>query len=238
MGVPVFYCEGLAGDSLVLDGAEGRHAAVVRRIAAGEVVRLTNGKGSYAEGPVTAVSKTGLTVAVSVRADVPAPPLRLVVVQALPKGERAEVAVESLTEVGADLIVPWNASRSQFRPAPERVAKTVARWRSWAFEASKQSRRSWFCSVAELASTADVVDLVRRAAATVVLHEEATRPLATADLPPNGDVVVVIGPEGGIAPSELDAFGVEPYRLGDTVLRTSTAGPAALAVLQSRTRWR
>ena len=237
MGVSVFFAEKLDGDELTLEGTEGRHAAVVRRIGPGERVRLTDGRGAWAEGPVVAAGKAGVTVAVDERGSVPSARPRVVVVQAVPKGERAELAVEMLTEVGADVIVPWNAERSQFRANPERVAKTLAKWQAWAFEASKQSRRSWFAEVAPIASTAEVAQLLAAAALPVVLHEEATVPLAALDVPDDGDVVIVIGPEGGIAPDELTAFGVEPVRLGDTVLRTSTAGVAAAAALLARSRW-
>jgi 16S rRNA (uracil1498-N3)-methyltransferase len=225
------------GAELVLDGAEGRHAAVVRRIGPGERIRLTDGRGSFAEGSVTAASKTGLTVSVDQRGQVDQASPRLVVVQALPKGERAELAVEMLTEVGVDLIVPWNAERSQFRANPERVTKTHTKWQAWAFESSKQSRRSWFCEVAPIASTPDVTKLLADAALAVVLHEEATTPLASLDLPTEGDIVIVVGPEGGIAPAELEAFAATPVRLGNTVLRTSTAGVAAAAALLAHSRW-
>jgi 16S rRNA (uracil1498-N3)-methyltransferase len=134
-------------------------------------------------------------------------------------------------------VVPGNAERSQFRSNPERVAKTLAKWRSWAFEASKQSRRAWFCEVADLASTAEVAALVGAAGLAALLHEEATVPLASLKVPTDGDVVVVVGPEGGISPAELAAFAVEPVRLGDTVLRTSTAGVAAAAALLAQSRW-
>src|SRR6266540_2022280 len=237
MGVAVFFLENLSGDELTLGGAEGRHAAVVRRIGAGERIRLTDGHGAYAEGPVTAASKTGVTVAVDNRGSVPASRPRLVVVQALPKRERAELAVEMLTEIGADVIVPWNAERSQFRSNPERSAKTLAKWQAWAFEASKQSRRTWFAEVAAIATTAEVARLVSGAALPVVLHEEAKTLLASLDVPADGDVVIVIGPEGGISPAELTTFDVDPVRLGDTVLRTSTAGVATAAVLLARYRW-
>ncbi|MER7245034.1 16S rRNA (uracil(1498)-N(3))-methyltransferase [Kribbella sp. NPDC000426] len=233
----MFFHADLVGDELVLDGPEGRHASVVRRIARGERVRLTDGRGAWAEGPVVAAGKSGVTVAVDERGVVPAADPRVVVVQALPKGERAELAVEMLTEVGVEVIVPWNAERSQFRANPERVEKMLAKWRAWAFEASKQSRRTWFAEVAPLASTADVAKLVAAAALPVVLHEEATVPLASLHVPPTGDIVLVIGPEGGIAPTELAAFNVAPVRLGDTVLRTSTAGVAAAAALLAPTRW-
>jgi 16S rRNA (uracil1498-N3)-methyltransferase len=237
VGLAVFHSADLGGDEVTLAGPEGRHAAVVRRVGQGERVRITDGRGAFVDGPVTAVSRSGITVAVEERSRVSAPQPRFVVVQALPKGERAELAVEMLTETGADLIVPWNAERSQFRLNPDRASRTVAKWRAWAFEASKQSRRTWFCEVADIASTDQIADLVRRAALPVVLHEEAKRPLAGVVPPTPGETVLVIGPEGGIAPAELDAFGHEPYRLGETVLRTSTAGIAALAVLQAASRW-
>ncbi|TCC50976.1 16S rRNA (uracil(1498)-N(3))-methyltransferase [Kribbella capetownensis] len=237
MSVAVFFSEDLGGDELTLGGAEGRHAAVVRRIGPGERIRLTDGRGVWAEGAVTTASKAGVTVAVDNRGVVAAASPRLVVVQALPKGERAELAVEMLTEVGADVIVPWNAERSQFRSNPERAAKTYAKWQAWAFEASKQSRRSWFATVEPIASTPDVARLLSAAALPVVLHEEAKTPIASLELPTEGDIVIVIGPEGGIAPAELATFTAEPIRLGDTVLRTSTAGVAAAAALLSRSRW-
>jgi 16S rRNA (uracil1498-N3)-methyltransferase len=237
MGVAVFHLEDLSGAELTLGGAEGRHAAVVRRIGPGERIRLTDGRGAWAEGPAVGASKTELTVAVDERGTVPAADPRVIVVQAVPKGERAELAVEMLTEVGADVIVPWNAERSQFRANPERVEKTVAKWRAWAFEASKQSRRTWFAEVAPIASTADVAERLARAALPVVLHEEATTPLASLQVPVSGDIVLVIGPEGGIAASELKTFDVDAVRLGDTVLRTSTAGVAAAAALLAQSRW-
>ena len=238
MGVAVFFRAGLGGDELVLDGAEGRHAAVVRRIGPGERIRLTDGCGGWAEGPVVAASKAGVTVAVDERGSTPPADPRVIVVQAVPKGERAELAVEMLTEVGVDLIVPWNAERSQFRANPERVEKMLAKWQAWAFEASKQSRRTWFAEVAPLASTTDVAQLLADAALPVVLHEEATVPLASLDVPTTGTIVIVIGPEGGLTPAELADFTVEPVRLGNTVLRTSTAGVAAASALLSHSRWR
>ncbi|MFD3399714.1 16S rRNA (uracil(1498)-N(3))-methyltransferase [Kribbella sp. NPDC058693] len=237
MGVAVFHLEDLSGAELILGGDEGRHAAVVRRIGPDERIRLTDGRGMWAEGPVVAATKSGVTVAVDERGSVAAAEPRVVVVQAVPKGERAELAVEMLTEVGADVIVPWNAERSQFRANPERVEKTLAKWRAWAFEASKQSRRTWFAEVAPIASTAEVADRLAHAALPVVLHEEATTPLASLQVPASGDIVLVIGPEGGIAPTELKTFDVDPVRLGDTVLRTSTAGVAAAAALLARSRW-
>jgi 16S rRNA (uracil1498-N3)-methyltransferase len=246
MSLPVFHLPDLGGahvgGSVELTGDEARHAVVVRRIRVGEQVALTDGSGRTVVGTVAATGKTSLRATVSEVVEAPRECPRLVVVQAIPKGDRGELAVEMLTEAGADMVVPWAASRSIAVWRGERAAKSLAKWRSTAREAAKQSRRAWFPTVAEMMSTAAVVDLLRDAALAVVLHEAATTPLADLEVPAAGDVVVVVGPEGGISDEELDAFasvGAEPVRLGRSVLRTSTAGVAAAAALLSRTpRWR
>ncbi|SCK39612.1 16S rRNA (uracil(1498)-N(3))-methyltransferase [Streptomyces sp. WMMB 322] len=233
---------GREGGTLVLEGPEGRHAVSVRRLRPGEDVVLTDGAGTGAYGTVTAVSgKDRLEVDVtSVRAE-PEPRPRITVVQALPKGDRGELAVETMTETGADAIVPWAASRCVTQWKGERGLKSLAKWRSTAREAGKQSRRLRFPQVADPATTAQVAELLREAALGVVLHEEGDLPLATAELPPDGGIVLVVGPEGGVSAQELAAFadaGAWTCRLGASVLRTSTAGTAATALLLGRTgRW-
>ncbi|NED98162.1 16S rRNA (uracil(1498)-N(3))-methyltransferase [Phytoactinopolyspora alkaliphila] len=244
MSVPVFIAdpEALrAGDRVRLDGDEGRHAAVVRRIGVGERVDLTDGAGHVAQCVVSAADRTGITCDVESRADVAPPAPRIVVVQALPKGERGETAVETLTEVGVDEIVPWSAARCVTRWKGERGEKALRRWRSTSREAAKQSRRAWLPRVGELASSDAVAARFETAALGVVLHEEASVPLTSVELPAAGDVVVAVGPEGGVSPEELESFtsaGAVAARLGPTVLRTSTAGTVAAGVLLSRTpRW-
>jgi len=246
VSLPVFLAPSLdgavVGDTVEVTGDEARHAVVVRRIRLGERVAVTDGAGTTAVCEVTATEKRLLaaTVCELSRVDRPAP--RLVVVQAIAKGERGELAVEMLTEVGVDVVVPWSASRSVAVWRGERAVKSLARWRSTAREAAKQSRRAWLPDVREPATTHDVVTLLRDAALSVVLHEDATEPLAGLVPPPGGDLVVVVGPEGGLADHELSAFaeaGARPVRMGPTVLRTSTAGVAAVAALLARTpRWR
>jgi 16S rRNA (uracil1498-N3)-methyltransferase len=242
---PVFIVgpeQPLAVGRIVLSGAEGRHAVSVRRLRAGEDIVLTDGAGTGAYGRVAAAEgKDHLEVDVTeVRAE-PEPRPRITVVQALPKGDRGELAVETMTETGVDAIVPWAAARCVTQWRAERGAKALAKWRSTAREAAKQSRRLRFPDVAELMTTRQVTGLLARAAFAAVLHEEGSEPLAAAALPDDGDIVLVVGPEGGVAPDELDAFaaaGAKPYRLGPTVLRTSTAGVAATALLLGRTgRW-
>ncbi len=244
MSLPVFLAEAVTGaavgDRLVLEGDEGRHAATVKRIRVGEEVVLVDGAGTSATCAVTSAGKASLEVTVvDVRYVERAVPL-VTVVQALPKGDRGELAVEVLTEVDVDRIVPWAASRSVAVWKGERAAKGLAKWRAAALSATKQARRSWLPEVAEVASTAEVVTLIAAADLAVVLHEAADLPLA--ELPIDGvrSILVIVGPEGGISDDELEAFAAaHVVRLGASVLRTSTAGVAAVAALLSRTpRWR
>lgn len=231
----------LVPGTVVVDGPEGRHAATVTRLGVGKSVLLTDGLGRRADGVVSGVGKDLVQVQVTAVTEDPPPRPRFVVVQALPKGDRGEIAVETLTEVGVDVVVPWAASRCVTRWRDDRAAKALSRWRTTGRTAAKQSRRTRFPEVTDLASTAEVTALLGAAIAGVVLHEEASEPLAGLEVPSAGDVVVVVGPEGGISPEELAAFvaaGATAYRLGETVLRTSTAGTAALAVLMAGTRWR
>jgi 16S rRNA (uracil1498-N3)-methyltransferase len=242
MSAPVFVVptERLVVGRVVVDGAEGRHAATVTRLVPGQAVVLTDGAGRRAYGAVAAAGRDVLSVDASSVVDVPAPQPRLVVVQALPKGDRGELAVETMTEVGVDVVVPWSASRCVTRWRDARGAKALSRWRTSAHSAAKQSRRAWFPEVADLASTADVAGLLAAATLGGGLPEVADEPLAPADLPTDGDVVLVVGPEGGVSDDELGAFreaGAATYRLGESVLRTSTAGAAALAVLSAKSRW-
>lgn len=246
MSLPVFVHPGVAdatvGGQVVLDGDEARHAVVVKRIATGERVVLTDGAGTSVTGTVSATTKTSLTLDVeeTTTADEPELP-RVVVVQAIPKGDRGELAVEMLTEVGVDVVVPWAASRCVAVWKGERAAKSLAKWRATARESAKQARRTWFPEVADVVGTDEVVALLERASVPVVLHEAASGPLADLPVPGRGEIVIVVGPEGGISDEELAAFaavGAEPVRLGSSVLRTSTAGVAATAALLARTRWR
>ncbi len=231
------------GAPVAVEGDEARHAVVVRRTAVGEQVVLVDGRGTAATCTVTATAKTRLEAVVDeVRHD-PRPSPAVTVVQAIPKGERAELAVEVLTEIGTDRVVPWAAARCVGVWRGERATKSLAKWRATAREAGKQSRRPWLPEVDAMATTADVVGLLRDADLGVVLHEEAGTPLGSLPVEQAASVVVVVGPEGGIAPDELEALvgagdHVHAVRMGQPVLRTSTAGVAAVAALLSRTsRW-
>ncbi|WP_306334270.1 16S rRNA (uracil(1498)-N(3))-methyltransferase [Streptomyces sp. KL118A] len=246
MTAPVFVVEDFTagGDGrYVLDGPEGRHAVSVKRLRAGEDVVLTDGAGRWAHCVVVGTEgKDRLVVSMDAVAEEPEQTPRITVVQALPKGDRGELAVETMTETGVDAVVPWTASRCITQWKGDRGLKALAKWRATAREAGKQSRRVRFPEVADAASTKQVAALLADADFAAVLHEEGSSdPLATAELPAAGHIVLVVGPEGGVSPEELAAFaesGAKPYRLGRSVLRTSTAGTAATALLLGRTgRW-
>ncbi|GAA2129967.1 16S rRNA (uracil(1498)-N(3))-methyltransferase [Glycomyces algeriensis] len=241
MSAPVFLVDAVpADDDYTLDGPEGHHAADVQRLQPGETLLLSDGASGMATARVTHAERGSVRVQIVDRRTVPAPDPKLTVVQALPKGDRGERAVQMLTEIGVDEVIPWAASRSIVQWKGPRGDKARAKWTATAREASKQARRARFAHVAELHTTKQLVARLRDASQVLVLHEEADLPLSQVALPESGEIAVVIGPEGSISPDELAAlkeFG-EPIRLGDTVLRTSTAGPAALAVLQARLgRW-
>ena len=240
-GAPMFIVPELAeSDELLVDGSEGRHAVEVLRLTPGERVRIGDGRGTVADSEVLAAGADGLRVAVVTRYEVPTPEPEFVLVQALPKGDRGPLAVELATELGVDRIVPWAASRCVTRWRDDREDKGVAKWRSAVHAASKQSRRPHVPEVTELMTTRDVCGLLADADLGLVLHEQARRPLVGLEVPSSGTVVVVVGPEGGLTDGEVVAFraaGAQAVRLGTEVLRTSTAGAAALAALSSRTRW-
>jgi 16S rRNA (uracil1498-N3)-methyltransferase len=249
MTAPLFLLDAGAlddvGNEVELRGPEARHAVLVRRIGVGERVDLADGLGVRVEGLVRWVDDgaggPALTLEVTRRFVEPEPELRLVLVQALAKGDRDVTAVETTTELGVDEIVPWQAERSVVVWRGERAAKSQSRWAATAHAAAKQSRRSRVPLVAGVCSTAALATRIAGAGLTLVLHEEAARPLTEVDLPVRGDVLVVVGPEGGIGAGELarmEDAGAMAVRLGPGVLRSSSAGPAAIAVLSARARWR
>ncbi|KIQ62074.1 16S rRNA methyltransferase [Kitasatospora griseola] len=246
MTAPVFVVDDLTGAApgatVRLDGPEGRHAVAVKRLEPGEAVTLADGRGRGADGTVAAVhGKDALDVLVAAVREEAAPAPRITVVQALPKGDRGELAVETMTEVGIDAVVPWAASRCITQWKGERGTKALAKWRATAREAGKQARRLRFPEVHDLMTTRQLLPLLSAASFAAVLHEDGSLPLATAELPASGEIVLIVGPEGGVSPDEIAAFaeaGAKPFRLGPSVLRTSTAGVAAGALLLGRTgRW-
>ncbi|MFP3712754.1 16S rRNA (uracil(1498)-N(3))-methyltransferase [Puerhibacterium sp. TATVAM-FAB25] len=258
MSAPVFLADGGApvaavapGATYTLGGTEGRHAGVVQRKRAGERVDVVDGAGTRLRCTVVQADGGTLTLTVDDVVHEPAPDVVVTLVQALAKGDRDELAVEAAVEVGADAVVPWQSERSVVVWRGERAAKSHARWVATVRSATKQARRAWLPPVDDAHTTKQLAArtraVVAAGGAVVVLHEEATTPLAAVPLPaatPGGPVpelLVVVGPEGGIAETELAALveaGATAARLGPHVLRTSTAGPVAVALLSERLgRW-
>lgn len=241
LGEPSSVAAAAEGASLLLDGDEGRHAAAVVRLRVGERYFVADGAGRRLLLEATDVDRASVRGTVLEVTDDPAPSPRFVLVQALAKGDRDEQAIEAATELGVDEVVPWQAERSVVVWRGERAAKSLAKWAAVVTRATKQSRRARMPVTSPAVGLTPLVARVGESALTLVLHEDATEPLASVELPHDGDVLLVVGPEGGISQREVEALqsaGARPVRLGSTILRASSAGPAALAVLSARTRWR
>lgn len=229
------------GEIIELTGDEGRHAVSVKRTSVGEQIELVDGHGTRAVITVTGVSgKDRLVGVVDCVASEPAPRPTVTVVQALPKAARSELTVDLLTQAGADVIVPWQAGRSVANWG-KKQDKGLAKWRAAARAAAKQSRRSRIPEITPVGDQAAVAALIQAAPLALMLHEDATGKITDQPVAQVDSVVLIIGPEGGISPAELDAFttaGAHPVRLGPEVLRTASAGMVALAALGAVTdRW-
>lgn len=241
---PVFFVDSVPGPGrFVMGGDEGHHAATVKRLRAGERLVLADGDGAWAPATVLAAENRGLAVDVGNTEYDAAPALVVTLVQALPKGERSELAVDLATEAGVDSIVPWQASRcvARWDGAPEKSDRGRQKWQRIAREAAKQSRRRRIPQVGPLAAAADVIERIRDADLALVLHEDGSVPFGSVALPTAGRIVLVVGPEGGLSPDELvrfEAAGARTVRLGPEVMRTSTAAAVALGAIGVTTgRW-
>lgn len=252
------------GAVLEVTGAEARHAVRVSRLRMGEHILVGNGAGAIGSGEVSAVDRERFAVRIDETRIEPLPVRPLVLVQALAKGDRDERAVEQATEFGVDLVMPWRAERSVSRwdgaGGAEKTAKGVVKWRRIAREASKQSLRARIPRVTEPVTLQELCGWAEAGAAVIALHPASERALSAyakeelaarfaADPAlngpgpgdPAGGAFIVVGPEGGFSETELTqlrAAGTQVLALGETVLRTSSAGPAALAVLNAALgRW-
>jgi 16S rRNA (uracil1498-N3)-methyltransferase len=213
----------------------------VRRLAAGERADVTDGAGTVAECVVTAVRPGSVDLEVLATRTEPAAEPRIVVVQAIPKGDRGELAVEIMTEVGVDVVVAWQAERCVARWRGDRAGKALARWQATAREAAKQSRRAWIPEVTGPEATPANARRVAAADLAVRLDPDGSAALGRLRLPDRGEIVLIVGPEGGVSPAEADMLaqaGAVTARLGPTVLRSSSAGAVAAALaLTGSGRW-
>ena len=247
MSVPTFLIDSerardaAIGATFILDGDEGRHAVAVQRTRIGECIDLVDGSGTRITAEVVETGKDSCTVRFDAIEHEPAPHPVITAVQAIAKGDRGELAVQMLTEAGVDVIVPWQAAHCVAKWDGDRAAKNHAKWQATARESAKQSRRSRVPQIESLSSTAAIADLIANADVAFVLDEESTTPLTSIDISAVGDITLVIGPEGGLSDAERELFaesGGDLVLLGGNVLRTSTAGVAALSVISAATgRW-
>ncbi|MCQ9334056.1 16S rRNA (uracil(1498)-N(3))-methyltransferase [Corynebacterium phoceense] len=240
MSLAVFRVESLAGasesDIVELSGPEGRHAVTVKRVEPGERIQLADAAGCLATVTVTEVrGKDALVARVEEIETVPEPDPKVIVIQAIPKSERAELAVDLATQAGADGIIAWQADRCIAKWDAKKAPKALAKWQSAATAAAKQSRRARVPEVTGPLSTAQVAELINGETA-YVLHEDATTSLRDVEL--QGTVYLLIGPEGGIGSTELAKLGATAVKLGPEVVRTASAAMVALAAIGVRTsRW-
>ncbi|HEX7201999.1 MAG TPA: 16S rRNA (uracil(1498)-N(3))-methyltransferase [Arthrobacter sp.] len=246
MSNPVFFSGAGSLDQLVpgarytLSGPEARHAVTVKRLAPGESVDIADGAGKRLTGTVVAASPAELTVECAELVVEQQPDIRLVLVQALAKGDRDELAIETATELGIDAVIPWQSERSIVRWKGDRAAKAHAKWQSVVTAAAKQARRAWVPEVRPAVDTAALSAAVEAAGLAVILHEDAVRPLRNVLEAWDGaggaaprEVLLIVGPEGGISPREVTKLcdkGAVTALLGHHVLRSSTAGPAAVVL--------
>lgn len=239
--------------AIEIRGDEARHAVRVSRLRVGERTAVGNGAGVIGHGTVGEIAKDRFTVDIDEVRREAEPSMRLVLVQALAKGDRDERAVEQATEFGVDAVVPWEAERSVSRWAraeggANRVARGVEKWRRLAREAAKQSMRAWIPEVREPIDIRALCASAERGGVLVLdprgdrrlsdWSRERGGALAAGEV---GELMVVVGPEGGLSSDELSRLasaGAPTLRLGGPVLRTSSAGPAAIAILNAAIgRW-
>jgi 16S rRNA (uracil1498-N3)-methyltransferase len=238
---PLFFAaigkDTVAGSVFVLGGPEAKHAVSVRRMNVGESIAVSDGAGLKVRGKVAKVLKDTLEVLVESVDALNPPSTKLVLVQALAKGDRDELAIQACTELGVFEVIPWQADRSISIWKAEKKQKGQTRWQTIVTEAAKQSLRAFVPRVSEVLDSAELVQMLRGFDQVMILDPEAGNSITELNAPPIGSVAIVVGPEGGISEAELSAFaeaGFSSVHLGSGVLRTSTAGMAAISYLQAK----
>ncbi|MFM8926874.1 MAG: 16S rRNA (uracil(1498)-N(3))-methyltransferase [Rhodoluna sp.] len=230
---PLFVDSNLVvAEKVLLTGDEAKHAVSVRRMRVGEAIQVTNGRGLRVRGQVEEIGKNQVVIAVAESVQETDTQPKFVLVQALAKGDRDELAIQAATEIGVSQIIPWAATRSITRWEGAKKKTGQARWQQIVTEAAKQSLRSFIPEVSEIQSAQELKATLASFELVLVLEPTGSKKLKELKLPESGRVAIVVGPEGGIASEELALFGPENHiTLGKNVLRTSTAGPAVLAAL-------
>jgi 16S rRNA (uracil1498-N3)-methyltransferase len=229
------------GDLFELKGGEAKHAISVRRMRVGEAIQLTDGRGLRVKGSIQSISGNALQLKISSVTKEASPTIQITLVQALAKGDRDELAVQAATELGISQVIPWESDRSVSRWIGIKEQKAVERWQTIATEASKQALRAWHPIVQSPIKGVQVADLVNNFDQVLVLDPTSKLGLGDFDLIRSGKLALVVGPEGGISESELQSLGqagAGRVHLGESILRTSTAGIAAISgILALTDQW-
>lgn len=238
---PLFFAaigsDSAVGTSFTLGGPEAKHAISVRRMTIGESISVSDGSGVKMRGKVTKVKKETLEISIESIEELFAPKSQLVLVQALAKGDRDELAIQACTELGLFGVIPWQADRSISIWKAEKKQKGQARWQSIVTEAAKQSLRAFIPRVEQVLDSQELISALEVFDQVLILEPEADKSITEINPPAEGKVAIVVGPEGGISEQELESFkkaGFSSVRLGRGVLRTSTAGMAAVSYLQAK----
>ena len=238
---PLFFAaigsDTVVGSSFTLGGPEAKHAVSVRRMSIGEAIAVSDGSGIKIRGRVSKLQKETLELSVESIDEILPPNCQLFLVQALAKGDRDELAIQACTELGVFGVIPWQAERSISIWKAEKRQKGQTRWQAIVTEAAKQSLRALIPKVGEVLDSQELGSALAGFDQVLILDPEATTSIT--DLTPRatGRVAVVVGPEGGMSEQELESFakaGFSSVRLGAGVLRTSTAGMAAVSYLQAK----
>jgi 16S rRNA (uracil1498-N3)-methyltransferase len=225
-----------SGSKIRIAGAEAKHAMSVRRLQVGEAISVSDGQGNKARGKVSLLSKDLLELDVESVEKIERPKPQLILVQALAKGDRDEMAVQACTELGIQTVIPWQSERSVSIWKPEKQDKHRLRWQTIATEAAKQSLRPFIPEVERVLGTLELTERLKQFDLTLVLDPTSSTALTSVPLLGHQSIAIVVGPEGGISPQELDQFrsaGLNLVGLGSGILRTSTAGVAVVSYLQA-----
>lgn len=237
MNLPRFYCrEALApGAHVELPEPVARHAVRVLRLPPGAPMVLFDGRGGEYPARIERIERDRVVAELGAWQDVEREsPLAITLVQALQVGEKMDFTIQKAVELGVRDIVPVESRRSVMRLAGERAAKRVAHWQGVAASACEQCGRNQVPLVAPLEKLESWLARPAHAALRLMLAPDAEQTLV--EIAPAGEVQLLIGSEGGLDPQEVIAAtqaGFRAVRLGPRVLRTETAGLAALAAMQA-----
>jgi 16S rRNA (uracil1498-N3)-methyltransferase len=224
-------------NQIEVGGDEAHHGVNVLRLKHSEEVKISDGVGSWGIGKVSQLSKKSFTVEISDRGFEHSPKQRVLVVQAILKNDANKEAVDFLTQVGADEIIPWQSQHSIGKIDD----KSFSKWHSAARESSRQSRRVRIPAIVNVHSTESLISKIKGLQNIFVLHESAENRLSQIEINQEVDVILIVGPEGGLSEIEVNTFvdaGAKVVRLGESVLRAANAGAAAVSVVMSRTgKW-